>query len=273
MPIRTNVLATALVATFSLPACDDPAADAEANDATDASQGGKADNGSALTKASRCDWVCSANDAYETTRSFYCEDTFPSWLGRFVSDAAGTSPPIPEFSAYSVAGDGKLNPNGSWTSYQESAVRRDNGFDAIRDAPDTNPNKWGTHGSLSDDFLWTSDHQPGTWAAWPLSIPPSDEGQEWSLYAYVPPGATNRNVAYRVYDGNQSSAALTHTIDQTDYSGAEITLFGLSYNAPGWHFLGRTRLYSGASVSVDGSTGSGTTFADTVVALRWGCVQ
>lgn len=236
---------------------------------------GKADDGRGFTiyKPNRCSVVCGASPAYAAIQALYCEpDTglLPSWLNPFSGWLVDDEPPIPEFVAYSLVGDEKINLSSmdGWEEVDAEAYRASS-TEPLSETSDTNPNKWSLD-SLTRSF-YVSEEGAGGWAAWPLTIPEGDAGESWSLYAYVPPGGSSTAARYRVYNGIDDEAALSHTVDQTQYSrGAEIVLFDHDYHAPGWHFLGRTVLYEGASVSLDPGAEGGA-FADTVLAVRWGC--
>lgn len=272
-----EVAITTSWALFIAAGCGEP----RPEDAADASPaaGGKADEDEVeltLIKPSRCDVVCGTHPSYSALVDLYCNGTvgaFPSWLNPFSVELHSEEPPVPEFVAYSLVGDENLTLGGEGWVPLDAEEHRAMSTQPLANSPDTNPNKWGLDSLSPRFFASAAGVRDGLWAAWPLRISAEDSGAPWSVYVYVPPGATKTAVRYRIYNGIESSPATQHVVDQTDHRGAEITLFGQDYVAPGWHFLGNTRLYEGASVSAEPDSEEGVAFVDTVLAVRWGCAD
>ncbi len=179
-------------------------------------------------------------------------------LSSRASRIPGASNILPPFSAAYWTAAPAANRQGPWR------------LDAELGAPLSSPNRW----LRSTGVLRLERPEPGAYSVWSLPIGTSDSGKEFSIYAYVPRGATSHRAVFRVYRAHTDASPLALETDLTAArGGARVTLAGKTYTGENWVFLGKARLQTGAHVSLDGSVGDGSIAAGAVVAVRWGCAE
>jgi hypothetical protein len=179
-------------------------------------------------------------------------------LSSRASRVPGASSVLPPFSAAYWTAAPAANRYGPWR------------LDAELSAPLSSPNRW----LRSTGVLRLERPEAGAYSVWSLPIGAADSGKEFSIYVYVPRGATNHKAVFRVYRAHADASPLPLETDLTAArGGARVTLAGKTYTGENWVFLGRARLQTGAHVSLDGSVGDGSTAAGAVVAVRWGCAE
>ena len=169
----------------------------------------------------------------------------------------GGSGLIPPFAALSWASAESARYAGSWAKVNEGPL-----------ATLTSP-----HRVLGSAAFYTLEAPTsGAYVLWTFPRLESEQGK-FSIYAYVPDGAKNRNARYAIYLGGSQTASKVVAIDQTKRSAAEVVLNSRTFRFQNWVFLGEVPLHEGARISLDGSAGAGSLVADTVVAVKWGCAQ
>ena len=169
-----------------------------------------------------------------------------------------TSGAVPPFSSVTWSADSTAKVAGAWGRESSAFIS------GVHD-----PNRWTSPGQ------WAINAPVrGAYIEWSLSLPKRSTGLEYSIYAYIPGAAQATKALYRVYDGQSSSAVGTLEVNQQQAKaqGAAITLNGKRYSFQGWVFLGKHRLNQNARVSLDASASQGKLVADSVVAVRWGCL-